>query len=167
MSHSCRPIVAFVRFKVPLVFVRRQSDVGSKTWTKLRDLTATGNGAWKVSGLWMILHSDTDLLSLKLWKLCELLQMTSKLRPVISSGQLPFITCWPRAVKLMVRCHNVCTGVYPVIEQTANRRIFFQCVWIFYQEMRRRNATVELKTAAVFLEWDRRTRSKRKNLKNQ
>ena len=51
--------------------------------------------------------------------------MTSKLRPVISSGQLPFITCWPTAVKLMVRCHNVCTGVYPVIEQTANRRIFF------------------------------------------
>ena len=51
MSHSCQPIVASVRFKVPLVVVRRQSAVVSKIWTKPRDLTATGNGAWKVSSL--------------------------------------------------------------------------------------------------------------------
>lgn len=78
---------------------------------------------YTINNLRMILHSETDLLSLKLCKLCERLQMTSKLRPVISSGQLPFLTCWPTAVKLMVRCHDVCTGVYPVIEQTTNGRI--------------------------------------------
>lgn len=76
---------------------------------------------YAVNNLRMILHSETGLLSLKFCKLCELLQMTSKLRPVISSGQLPFITCWPTAVKLMVRCPNVWTGVY--VEQTSNGRI--------------------------------------------
>ena len=55
---------------------------------------------YTVNNFRMILYSGIDLLSLKL---CELLQMTSKLRPVISSGQLPFIASRPTVVKLMVR----------------------------------------------------------------
>ena len=64
---------------------------------KIREMCSV---MYTVNNLRMILYSGIDLLSLKL---CELLQMTSKLRPVISSGQLPFIASRPTVVKLMVR----------------------------------------------------------------